>query len=204
MGIIVRIHLNITSKIWKLSYHYRIMMFPFLTSSFKQLSRAAEAAEVLDGEYIQHQCKDLQTMDGSMVLLVCRKLHNLFLVKNRSSGRKFHTLLSRVNPQRYVGNDMVLFSRCKLHMSWPYLPPSIFWQMLNLCCYQQQNVIARWVDACKWHDLYESWVFIDLPTIKEFLPLDPRHRDEVARGDSRVPERVEISAPKFGDLYKPL
>ena len=107
--------------------------FRFWNHLLNNISRVGpEAAEVLDGEYIQHQCKDLQTMDGSMVLLVCRKTSQPFLVKNRSSGRKFHTLLSRVNPQRYVGNDMVLSSRCKLHMSWPYLPPSIFWQMLNL------------------------------------------------------------------------
>ena len=180
------------------------MMFPFLNSSFKQLSRAAEAAEVLDGEYIQHQCKDLQTMDGSMVLLVCRKLHNLFWW--RISVVAGNSILCCLVWTLRDMSGMTWFCLRDVNYTWVdhicHLPS--FDKCWILSIYQQQNVIARWVDACKWHDLYESWVFIDLPTIKEFLPLDPRHRDEVARGDSRVPERVEISAPKFGDLYKPL
>ena len=115
--------------------------FRFWNRLLNSISRAGpEAAEVLDGEYIQHQCKDLLTMHGMdpWCCWYCRKLHNFFLVKNRSSdvvaGNSIlcclvWTLRDMSGMTWFCLRDV---SRKEFHMIWPYVPPSIFWQMLNL------------------------------------------------------------------------
>ena len=177
------------------------MMFPFLNSSFKTTFRVLPRQQKF---WMANTFSINVRTCRPMVLLVCRKLHNLFWW--RIAVVAGNSILCCLVWTLRDMSGMTWFCLRDVNYTWVdhicHLPS--FDKCWILSIYQQQNVIARWVDACKWHDLYESWVFIDLPTIKEFLPLDPRHRDEVARGDSRVPERVEISAPKFGDLYKPL